>query len=158
MTVALELLRRLTFRACQVALVTWLLFGVFLCHGVDALVITEIHYHPRGAGDLAQRQEYIEIYNEAPGPIDLSGYFFSEGIGFTFPPGTLLAGRQYLVIAADVDLLRAQHGLHNVLGNWSSATALDNGGERITIANRSGAIVTTVDYNDRNRWPAGAEA
>lgn len=140
--------------ATVMSCVAW--FGV-LCPLAEALVITEIHYHPRGTGEIARRSEFVEIYNENPGPLDLSAYFFSEGVDYTFPEGTLLSGRSYLVVAADVDLLRAFHAVDNVIGNWSSSTSLDNGGEAVSIANRSGAIIARVDYNDRNRWPAGAD-
>lgn len=133
------------------------LLGTFSCGVVDALVITEIHYNPGGSGDLARRSEFVEIYNDDPGPLDLSGYFFSEGVSFIFSDGTLLGGGEYLVVAADQDFLRALSRSIRVVGNWSSTTALDNGGERISVANRSGVVVASVDYNDRDRWPAAAD-
>ena len=34
---------------------------------------------------------------------------------------------------------------------------LDNAGETIDLANPQGAPVSSVSYNDRNRWPAGAK-
>lgn len=133
------------------------LLAVLCSQILEALVITEIHYHPSGSADVARRLEYVEIYNDDPGPLDLTGYYFSEGVAYTFPERTILQGGQYLVIAADEDFLRALFGLAPIIGNWSSTTALDNGGERISIANRSGVIVASVNYNDRNRWPAAAD-
>jgi hypothetical protein len=123
----------------------------------DAIVITEIHYHPAGSGDLSRRLEYIEIYNEDSNPRDLTDFAFVQGVEFVFRERIFLDGYAYLVVCADEDLIRAQHGITNTIGNWSSATSLDNGGERVSLANPAGKIVASVRFNDVGRWPAGAD-
>ncbi|MBI4583158.1 MAG: lamin tail domain-containing protein, partial [Planctomycetes bacterium] len=59
------------------------------------IVITEIHYHPPAADS---NLEFIEIYNSDPAIQNLSGYRFTGGVQFTFPPGTFLEGGAYLVV------------------------------------------------------------
>src|SRR5262245_40962205 len=128
--------------------------------GLEAQVLNEIMFHPReesAPGVEDKRQEWIELYNENADPVDLSGYTFTRGISFTFPAGTYLEGRSYLVVCANEAAVRATYGITNTIGNWSGTTALDNSGETITLANVSGRVITTVSYNDRNRWPAGAD-
>jgi len=122
-----------------------------------ALVITEIMYNLPEVGEDEWRQEFIEIFNENPGPLDLSGYFFCGGISFTFPEYTFLEGYQFLVICADEKYIRDTYEIENTIGDWDQVTALDNSGEEVAICNPSGARVVRVRYNDRGRWPAGAD-
>lgn len=122
-----------------------------------ALVITEIHYHPPGSADVSRRFEFIEIYNEEPDPRDLTGYHFADGVSFAFPDRLFIEGHAHLVVCADEDFIRDTYGVSNTVGNWSTTTALDNGGERITLANAAGQVVSSVRYNDRGRWSAGAD-
>jgi hypothetical protein len=122
--------------------------------GLVALTITEIAYHPRGGPPAL---EFIEVFNETAEPVDLSGHRFARGVSFVFPSGTLLEARSYLVVCSDEDAIRTTHGITNVLGNWSVTTALDNGGETIELVNAASARLARVDYNDRGRWPAGAD-
>ena len=50
--------------------------------------------------------EWIEIFNDEPTVVHLTGYYFSEGVNFTFPFDTYLEGRSYLGIAADAEAVR----------------------------------------------------
>ncbi|MEJ2705881.1 MAG: lamin tail domain-containing protein, partial [Sedimentisphaerales bacterium] len=86
--------------------------------GQAGIVINEIMYHPYhpvpGAEDI--REEYIELFNGATAAVSLSGWRFSNGVDFTFPDVTLDAGA-YLVVAADLDVFKANYpGLTNVIG------------------------------------------
>jgi hypothetical protein len=139
-------------------LVALLFFSLALGSAAEApaLVITEIHYQPPGSGAESRRHEFIELYNDDPDPLDLTGYYFAAGVDFTFPERTFLAGRSYLVVCADLELFRRRYPIDNVIGNWNPATALDNDGERVSIAGPGGVIVATVRYGDRGLWPAGA--
>ena len=133
------------------------LLALAVARDARGLVITEVHYHAPGPQDEARREEFVEIYNEDPDPLDLSGYRFVEGLVYEFPARTFLQGRSYLVICADAARLRARHGITNAIGDWASSTSLDNGGESIALANPGGAVEAAVEYNDRGRWPAGAD-
>ena len=48
----------------------------------DDVVINEIHYNPP---ENPVRQEYIELHNATDRPIDLTGWYFTEGIELNFP-------------------------------------------------------------------------
>lgn len=149
--------RLLITRRGRFALSLVVLGMVLLPRIVDAIVITEIHYHPEGEADVARRLEFIEIYNEDSNPRDLTNFAFVEGVEFDFPGRVFLEGHSYLVICADEDLIQARYGISNTLGNWSSTTSLDNGGERVSLANPAGKIVASLRFNDSGRWPAGAD-
>ena len=122
-----------------------------------ALTITEIHYHPAGDAETARRREFIELYNEDVDPLDLSNCYFSEGVSIVIPEGIFLRGKAYLAVCADAAAVRARHGIENAIGDWDPDTTLDNGGERITLVQPGGGIIVSVRYNDRGRWPMGAD-
>ena len=128
------------------------------------IVITEVMYHPAGGG---QELEFIEIHNASPAPVDISGWYFSKGISYTFAPRTFLSGGQYAVVCANAERVAEVYGIDNVVGNWGlgcdlkgderDGCALSNSGETIELAEENGVVVATVGYNDRGKWPAGAD-
>ena len=120
---------------------------------LQALTISEVMYHSGALED--QGDEFIELYNENIDPIDLSGYSICNGINFVFPRGTYLDGHSYLVVCANEAAIRARYGITNTIGDWIGS--LDNSGERIEICNTGGRIVTEMRYNDRGKWPVGAD-
>ncbi|HVR74668.1 MAG TPA: lamin tail domain-containing protein, partial [Planctomycetota bacterium] len=123
-----------------------------LAPALEAVVISEIHYHPP-AGD--ERLEFIELANDSSTPEDISGYSFVEGIVFEVPAGTILRGKGILVICADVDLLTARHGITNAIGNFEGS--LDNDGERLTLVDHAGRVVQSVRYRARGKWPVAPD-
>lgn len=130
--------------------------------GTGVVVITEVQYHPLGGGrDL----EFIELHNATPAPIDISGWFFSNGVAFEFPSRTWIDGGDYLVVCANAERIREVYGIENAIGDWgancqsndSSGCSLDNGGETIELAERSGIVHARLEYNDRGDWPSAAD-
>ncbi len=119
---------------------------------LDALVISEIHYHPRGGNDAL---EFVEISNESATPEDISGYHFSNGIVFQFGPGTILGKGESIVVCADVAAVRDRYGIDNAVGNFFGR--LDNRGERLTLANQVGIEVASVRYRDEGKWPTACD-
>lgn len=95
--------------------------------------------------------EFIELYNRGNDPVDLSGWEFTEGIRFEFPPGTSMSPGQYLVIAADASYMRENYDGLNVLGNWSGG--LRDRGELLRLEDRFGQLVDEVDYLPGGDWP-----
>ncbi|MGQ9590301.1 MAG: lamin tail domain-containing protein [Planctomycetota bacterium] len=130
------------------------LFAPFSERARAVVVITEIMYHPEGND---RELEYVELHNETPDPVDLTGFYFSEGISFTFTQRTFLEPGQYIAVCANAERIRQVYGITNVAGNWDPATALDNGGECVSLANPGGAVECTVRYNDRGKWPSAAD-
>jgi hypothetical protein len=114
--------------------------------------ITEINYNPPGGNGF----EFIELSNIGATPVDLGGVFF-EGITFTFPAGTILAAGASLVLSSDLDPngFAGRYPTTTVAGRFSGSLA--NGGERITLRDRFGAIIVSVDYDDENGWPTAAD-
>src|ERR1041384_4526436 len=127
---------------------------------LPALVINEVMYHPReetSPGVEDKRLEWIELYNENADPEDLSGYSFTKGVDFTFPPGPCLPGRSYLVVCANQAAVRAKYGITNTIGDWSASSALGDSGDTVSLANGAGLVLAKVSYNDRGRWPGPAD-
>jgi hypothetical protein len=135
-----------------------LLASFFAGPRLAGIVITEIQYHPPAADEAAlggRNLEWIEIYNDDPTVVNLSGWHFSNGIDFVFPFDTYIPGRSYLVVAADAEAVRSRYGITNVIGDF--AGRLDNDGETIELAIFGGGTAARVSYSDRNQWPQAAD-
>ncbi len=118
------------------------------------LGITELHYHPAPRGD-GRETEFIEIYNSVEWPWDLGGYRLSGEVSYLFPPGTVVSGRSYVVVAAAPADLQAVHGLSNVLGPYSGR--LGNGGGEVRLVGRLGEVLLELEYDDEPPWPAAPD-
>jgi len=126
---------------------------LILCVGVQsaqALIISEIMYNPADG-----QMEFIELYNHRAVQEDLSGFAFTQGIEYTFKPGTILDAKAYLVIALDPNALQESYGITDVLGPYTGR--LSNSGERIELSNPTGAIVLSIRYNDTHPWPVASD-
>lgn len=117
-----------------------------------AVVFNEIAYHPITD---SSSEEYIELYNSGLQPVDLSGWTV-DGVGYTFPPSTLLAPDGFLVLAKDPSALAVLFpGLTGVLGPYSGH--LQNSGERIQLLDGSQAVIDEVEYSDALPWPTAPD-
>lgn len=114
------------------------------------VVINEIHYDPL---DNTQPAEFIELYNAGSTPIDLSAWYFSDGIDYVFPAGTVIAPDGYLLVAEDPATILAEYG-QTALGPWTGA--LSNDGEDVILRNALGESVDRVDYGIGYPWPTDA--
>ena len=123
------------------------IFFAFTFVGLNAqLVISEIMYNPPESG--TDSLEFIEIYN-AGSAVNLEGYYFSQGVTYTFPSHMLMSG-EYVVVA--VDSLAMLNNFGVTAFQWTSG-GLSNGGEDIIINDPSDVMVDIVDYDDANGWP-----
>ena len=66
--------------------------------------------------------EFIELHNTGPGDADLSGWFFSNGVDYTFPANTMLNEGEYVVVAGDPATILAVFSAQ-ALGPWTTAAA-----------------------------------
>ena len=108
------------------------------------LVISEIHYHPAVAGE----PELVDLYNPGGAALDLTGYSFSQGLTYAFPPGALLNPGTRLVLASGPGIVGATL--------WS-AGALDNAGETIELLDASSNEIDRVTFSPFAPWPAAAD-
>jgi len=116
------------------------------------VVINEIMYHPSGAqGDM----EYVELYNDTTVPQDISGWYFSAGVIYTFPPNTWIPARGYLVACENPAAVRAAFPAAPVVGPY--AGKLNNAGETVELRNAAGGLVDSVEYKDDDPWPVAAD-
>jgi len=114
------------------------------------IVINEIHYNsdPNTAKD-----EFIELYNTGASEVDLSGWFFQEGVRFIFPAATVIGAGEYLVISQNPAALSVRYGASS-LGPFEGE--LSGSGETVELRQSNGLIADTVTYQDSFPWPVGA--
>jgi len=118
------------------------------------LAITEIMYHPEPRTD-GRNIEFIELFNSEASTADLSGYRITGAVDYTFPPGTSLPARSYLVVAAVPADIQAVYGIANVVGPFTGN--LPNSSGLIRLRNSLDAVLLEVEYSDRAPWPVAAD-
>jgi hypothetical protein len=120
---------------------------------VPNVVINEIHYNPSEASGAPDAQfEFIELYNAEPVSFDLAGYYFSQGVDFTFPANSIIDPGQYIIVAIDAPSYSGQG--YDVY-QWASSD-LDNGGETIEFKTVNDDLVDVVTYDELTPWPTQA--
>ncbi|MBI4603601.1 MAG: lamin tail domain-containing protein [Planctomycetes bacterium] len=112
------------------------------------VIINEVHYEPT---DETKLEELVELYNAGAAAADLSGWYFSDGIRYTFPQGTVMGPGEYLVVAESPEAIQARFGLARVLGPFEGR--LSNDGERLLLRNAAGSKEDEVDYGVGFPWP-----
>ena len=113
--------------------------------------INEILYR---APDDLEKLEYVELWNSGPESVDLSGWSFSAGIEFEFPSGSIFKSGAFLVVAKNAWLFERIYGMQP---DFEFRKSLNDKGERLSLSDRSGALVESVKYNDKAPWPLSAD-
>ncbi|MBI5386629.1 MAG: CotH kinase family protein [Verrucomicrobia bacterium] len=117
------------------------------------IVINEVMFHPPLDRDDLQ---FVELFNRGPSPADLSGWYFTHGIKFVFPPRTLLPANGFLVLCRNKPAFVRQYGSGvAVAGEFGGK--LSHSGEKLELADAGGEVVDAVGYSDREPWPTGAD-
>lgn len=114
------------------------------------LVFTEIMYHP-APGPGTNLLEWVELYNSANFPQDLSGLRLSGDIDFTFPANTSIGPGSYLVIARSPALVASSYGITNVTGPYTNS--LGNSGGTVRLREVIGGVLLEVSYGTDGPWP-----
>jgi len=132
----------------------WFAFVLLAGSPVEAVVISEIHYNP---GEGLESLEFVELASDTTTPEDISGYRFSGGVTFQFPPGTILTRNQKILVCADRDAVIKHYGIDGglVFGNFIGR--LDGSGERLELANDVGIPLQSIRYRDEGKWPTAAD-
>jgi len=131
---------------------------LWIAQPCTALVVSELMYHPMeegGTSDGDENLEFIELYNNKATREDLSAFALTNGVTYTFPAGTILATKEYLVVARDASAVQTAYGITGV-HEWTSGR-LNNDGERVELSNSNGEIIISFRYNDGRPWPAAAD-
>lgn len=157
---------------------------------VGPIVIHELMYHPAPVFGIENntRDEFVELHNITNEPVPLfdpevptNTWRLRSGIGFDFPPNTILPPGGYLVVVGfdpalhlnDLHAFRHQYQLEPgvvILGPFEGR--LDNSGERVRLLRPDSPqnipgpdfgyvpyiLVDEVDYGNSDPWPATANA
>lgn len=113
------------------------------------VVIHEVFHDPPSNA----RTEFLELHNPTAAVIDLSGWRFTEGIDFTFAPGTVIAAGGYLVLAMDPAAFLTEYGFA-ALGPY--AGRLSSEGETLVLVDAAGQEKDRVTYGIGFPWPVAA--
>jgi hypothetical protein len=117
---------------------------------VGQIVINEIMYAPSVAN-----AEFVELYNSATNiAFDLSGWQF-QGLGYTFPAGSVIGPTNYLVLAANGAAFAAAYGATNPVFDIYTGN-LQGNGETLTLNMASNIPVAKVKYSNQLPWPTNA--
>jgi hypothetical protein len=121
---------------------------------LEDLRISEIMYNPVQGDDY----EFIELINAGSTTLDLTGVQFTAGITFTFGANQLPSGERIIVVK-NLDALKTIHNLEGVrvANPLTFGGRLDNGGEKLTLADAQGTVIVSVDYDDSGAWPGRAD-
>ncbi len=121
------------------------------------LVFNEVMYRP-----LVPEADFIEIYNNSPiSAYDLSGWRI-DGLGYTFPPGTILKPNGYLTVTHDRTAFWDAYGADVVpTGAFPGSLAVE--GETLRLV-KPGAtpmgdrVIAELTYSNQWPWPPHANA
>jgi hypothetical protein len=119
----------------------------------STLVFSEVMYNP--AGETDDTLEWIEFYNQLGVQLDISEWKLSGGADFTFPAGTVVPARGYLVVARSPVDLQAASGFAGALGPFVGQ--LNNDGETLSLENNDGRLMNEISYGDNGAWPVGPD-
>jgi PKD repeat protein len=111
------------------------------------IVMTEINYRSPIIG--TDSLEFIELYNNGSTPVDMTGFYFSKGVEFTFP-ATTLAPQGYVIVAKSSAHITSAYNVPSY--QWNSGSALTNQGEAIVLKDLYNYVVDSVYYMPTLPW------
>ena len=115
---------------------------------VNQLYINEINYR---AIEPLENIDFIELYNAGTQSVDLSGWFLTGGLKYTFPAGSNIASGAYLLIAADPALVQSTFGISGALGPWEGKLASSS--DKVVLRTADYEVIDRVDYENWKEWP-----
>ena len=140
--------------------------NALLVDGIDetipSVVINEIHYDPDIATELV---EFIELHNFGSTDVNLSGWYFSDGISYRFPAGAILQAGGYVIVVQNPSHINTKWNdgrffisQASIFGPFELASKLNSNGEKVALCNAEGKLVDQVDYQLGFPWPTVGDA
>jgi hypothetical protein len=127
-----------------------LLVAVFIVPARAVVVVNEIFYN--APEDLDELQ-WVELHNTADQPVDLGGWSMKKALKYTFPQGTTIPPKGFIVVARKPE--RFKEFYHDTaLGPFEK---LSKSGGRIDLLDAGGKVVDVAQYKDRAPWPISAD-
>lgn len=136
----------------------------FVIDEPSPLRVTEVMYHPAGAGSGAEAGysdsdfEFIEIVNTSDEAVGLAGTKFNGGVYFDFTDGSIntLNPGEYAILVSNLDAFKARYSNWaniNIAGEYTgkffvSPGTLDNSGEGISLVDGLGNSILNFEYSD----------
>lgn len=115
------------------------------------VVINEINYNSLATKDAG---DWIELHNPSDNIIDLSNWVFTDSDiegGYTFPSGTTVGAKDYLIIARDLMKFKIQYPeVEHLVGSFDFGLSSD--GDDIRIYNSTQTLVDSVQYESSDPW------
>jgi hypothetical protein len=115
------------------------------------LVINEINYRSFPSFDT---EDWIELYNTSEIDLDISGWKLRDNNisnAFTFPAGSEIQAKGYLVICRDTSEFNAFHlDIENVYGNFDFGLSSD--GDMILLFDPHNKLIDSVAYETSGEW------
>ena len=122
----------------------------------STIVINEIMYNASETNDSG---DWIELYNSAGYTIDLSGWILKDEDDtheYIFPNGTEIPANSYLVVADDlVNFNSVYEEVSPLLGELGFGLA--GGSDQVRLYTAEGVLIDSLQYEDENPWPVGAD-
>jgi len=105
---------------------------------IDSDVTLVINEVASNLGD--PNPDWMEIYNPSDAEVDMSGFgvYDKPDAKFTFPSGTTIAAKGYLVIVCDKDLATSDPATYANFG-------ISSGGETVYLVDATDAVIDEVD-------------
>jgi len=132
---------------------------------IDALRLSEFHYHPSvaTAAEVANGWEnsdfeFIEIHNIGAIAIDLTDVRFTKGVDFDFPASMQINPDAYMLVVKNQAAFESRYGGGlPIAGEWAADNNLSNGGENVKLSLGSGTSIIEFTYDDVSPWPTSAD-
>jgi len=122
----------------------------------QTIIINEINYNSLDDEDAG---DWVELYNPNENTVDLTDWVFTDSDiegGFAFPQGTLLEGKDFLVVTRGLTKFEALHpNVENIIGNIGFGLSSD--GDVLRVFNNVQSIIDSVQYDSKDPWPEMAD-
>lgn len=121
--------------------------SITFCQGRYQVIIDEIMADPSPSVSLPA-QEWIEIKNISPNPINLSGWRIGDANSISGPfPSYILAADSCLIVSSSSGASNLNPFGRSI--GIASFPSLDNEGDQVYIQNKDGQVIHGVYYSDK---------